>query len=212
LGDFLSDAKSYGQLYFRGDSHPTWVGAYLIYRHIVETLSTAKVIHNQAISLSQLQPVMAQYQGDLFTQTNTKLAAHFQKYWGFMSGAHGLDVLVSLILPGSARKAQKVSVPVEYRDWFRSRETLVYENTDRTLPRAVVFRDSTFQFVCDLLAQHFSRSVFVWHQGQVIRDIIEREKPEVVIHGMAERFVTRYPKFVPLVRARAGGPANSTEE
>jgi hypothetical protein len=119
-----------------------------------------------------------------------------------MGGAHGIDILVSLTLPGPMRQARRVETPSEYSSWFQNRETIVYENQRADLPRAVIFRDSTSQFVVDLLAQHFSRSVFVWHQGQVVKDVVERERPDVVIHAMAERFVTPYCEFPSLARAR----------
>ena len=49
----------------------------------------------------------------------------------------------------------------------------------------------------DLLAEHFRRSVFIWHQGQIVNDIIEVEKPDLIIHVMAERFTIAYGKSMP---------------
>jgi hypothetical protein len=54
-------------------------------------------------------------------------------------------------------------------------------------------------FVHELLAQHFSRIVFVWREGAVFEEIIRFEQPNVVVHMMAERFVSRYPSFQSVV-------------
>ena len=71
----------------------------------------------------------------------------------------------------------------------------MYENVDKQGLRAVIFRDLTLDFCHDLIAQHFSRTVFVWHQGLIYDEVLEAEKPDVVLHIMAERFATSYPSF-----------------
>lgn len=38
LADYLVDAKSYGFLYFRGDTHPNWLGAYFIYQYTIKKI------------------------------------------------------------------------------------------------------------------------------------------------------------------------------
>jgi hypothetical protein len=78
-----------------------------------------------------------------------------------------------------------------------SRPTLVYENIDKDLPMA--FRDSTCQFMVPWIAEYFSRSFFIWDQGNVISEVIERERPDFVIQIMAERFIWNYPSRIALV-------------
>ena len=51
----------------------------------------------------------------------------------------------------------------------------------------------------DWLAEHFSRTVFVWHLGDVLQKVIEREQPDIVIQIMAERFVWTYPSRAAIV-------------
>jgi hypothetical protein len=54
------------------------------------------------------------------------------------------------------------------------------------LPRAVVYRDSMAVSLIPLLAENFSRSVFV-SSRKLDQALIEREKPDVVIEEMVER-------------------------
>jgi Sulfotransferase domain/SGNH hydrolase-like domain, acetyltransferase AlgX len=210
LDRYLIDAKSYGQLYFRGDTHPTWLGGYLIYRYIVEELNKSGAL-DLPVSFAKLIPSVAQYQGDLYTLMDPEFTAIWKDVWGFLSGSHGFDTLLQLQLMDTDRRAVKVDVPSVYKDWFKSRETLVFEHVRRDLPRAVIFRDSTSDFVYDLLAQHFSRSVFIWYQGNIVEEVIEKEHPDFVIHVMAERFVTRYPNF-PLFAPLSGLIEEGDEE
>ncbi len=55
------------------------------------------------------------------------------------------------------------------------------------LPRAVVYRDSMAIPLIPMLAENFSRVVFV--AGPFDPALIEREKPDVVIEEMVERAV-----------------------
>ncbi len=71
---------------------------------------------------------------------------------------------------------------------------LIFEGGNKRLPRAVVFGDSfggigsTFDF----LAQCFSRLVVSW-SPTVDFQLIEEERPDIVISQMAERFLIRVP-------------------
>jgi hypothetical protein len=47
----------------------------------------------------------------------------------------------------------------------------------------------------EFLAHHFSESLFYWHGGHVYQDILDLEKPDIVLHIMAERFLGMYNKF-----------------
>ena len=198
LDRFLIDARSYGLLYFRGDTHPNWMGAWFIYAHIVQSLASQGLVNDaELLTLSDLVPQIAAYDGDLWTQLNPELKSEFQKRWAFTSGRYGLDMAIKLTIPEDKRRARRVDAPEDYKAWFGGRETFVYERADGVGKRAVVFRDSTADFCHDLIAQHFSRTVFIWHQGQVFDEVVDRERPDVVLHVMAERFVTRYPQFLP---------------
>jgi len=200
LDKYLQDAKSYGNVYFRGDTHPNWMGAYFIYRYIVDRLNLWKISDSALLDFKDLAPSLAGYEGDLYGQLEEKQKRILQKEWGFLLPENGFELAIKLDIPGHIDRAVRVNSSDDKNYQFSKRETFVYETGNSALPKAVIFRDSMFDFVHPLLAQHFSRSVFVWHEGAVIADIIEREQPDVIIHGMAERFVSAYPRFQPMVR------------
>jgi hypothetical protein len=199
LESYLRDARSFGQLYFRGDSHTNWHGAWFVYRFAITQLITEGLLSTtECISFSELIPSIAAYDGDLWTQLNESVKHEFNKFWGFTSAQFGLEISVKLDLPREKMAAKRVETPDVYHQWFSERETLVYERSDGFGPTVVIFRDSTVELCHHLLAQHFSRVVFVWHQGAVYREVLELERPDFVLHFSAERFLIRYPSVSPI--------------
>ncbi|MFH2002869.1 MAG: hypothetical protein ABIK28_24595, partial [Planctomycetota bacterium] len=61
-------------------------------------------------------------------------------------------------------------------------------NTD-LLPSAVIFRDSFFITLKNFIAFHFKRTVYYW-QYRFDCDVIEFEKPDVVIQEISEHYLT----------------------
>ncbi|WP_284164498.1 sulfotransferase [Frigidibacter sp. SD6-1] len=207
LADVFRDAKSLGFLYFKGDSHTNWLGAFLAYLHIAEHLnaSLADGKKKTPISLSQLTPKLAGYEGDIASQMPEDQARIVKTTWKPISPGKPFEYTVCYELPDDLRSARRVAGDVEYENNLGERPLFVFENDNANLPRAVIFRDSTSDFIVPLLAEHFSRSVFIWHKGQVYEDIIEREKPDVVLHIMAERFFTEYKAFPALSKVLPTG-------
>jgi hypothetical protein len=54
--------------------------------------------------------------------------------------------------------------------------------------RAVVFHDSFMRALHPFLSEHFVRVVYDWRRQPDVR-LIETERPDVVIHEVAERFL-----------------------
>ncbi len=76
---------------------------------------------------------------------------------------------------------------------------LVTEHRDKSLPTAVVFRDSFAGRLIPFLSEHFSRASYLW-QNEFDFDEIAREKPDVVIQEfVARHFVAfvPYPGIIP---------------
>jgi hypothetical protein len=193
LDDYLIDLKSYGFLYFRGDTHTNWLGSYFVYLYIVERLNPKiKSKRRPPYRLGDLLPDVIGYNGDIYEQLSTEQNECLKTVWQRIQFSNNFEHVIRYTLPDDKRHAVRVETPRDYVEAFNLRETFVFESPDETLPRAVIFRDSTCDLCMELIAQHFSRSVFIWHKGLVYRDIIEREKPDVVIHMMAERFLEQY--------------------
>jgi len=64
----------------------------------------------------------------------------------------------------------------------------VYENLKAALPKAVMFRDSSSSWILPFLSESFSRIVAL-ASPHIYKDLIEREKPDVVILELIERWV-----------------------
>lgn len=87
--------------------------------------------------------------------------------------------------PLTPRVARVVS-PTPYDPGFGEWK-IATERPDTGRPRAVIFRDSFGSALLPFLAEDFSRAFFVW-QGNVDRDVVLQERPQVVIQEMASRF------------------------
>ncbi len=195
----LKDSRSYGLTYFRGDSHTNWLGAFFVYQHIIERLNTALESRDFArrnpFPLSAFNPQIASYAGDLFVQLDKEALGTFNGAWRPLKLDDKLEYLIRYTLADANRKAVRQPVEDELLALLGDRETFRYTHPNKKLPKAVIFRDSTADYLVDVLAEHFSESLFIWHKGHVYEDVIEREKPDVVLHLMAERFVVQYDKF-----------------
>ena len=65
-------------------------------------------------------------------------------------------------------------------------EPIALEQADRSLARAVLFRDSFGSTMLPYLGESFSR-ILCLRQYYVDRNVVEREKPDIVFLEMAER-------------------------
>lgn len=68
----------------------------------------------------------------------------------------------------------------------------VYESSSRNLPVALIFRDSFFTNLLDLVAESFSKVIYIWHPW-IDWELIETHKPNFVINASVERFLTLLP-------------------
>jgi alginate O-acetyltransferase complex protein AlgJ len=76
---------------------------------------------------------------------------------------------------------------------------VVTEIDDRSLPRAVIFRDSFTSQLVPFLSEHFSRAVYLW-QNDFDPNVIIEEHPDVVIQEIVGRHLYNFipsPELVP---------------
>lgn len=90
--------------------------------------------------------------------------------------------------------AYRVVEPAE-PDPFGEEGRLVTEHRDRTLPRAVIFRDSFAGRLIPYLSEHFSRATYLW-QNNFDPDVILRERPDIVIQEMAGRHLCVWGAYI----------------
>ncbi|MGB7759997.1 MAG: hypothetical protein WBL61_09220 [Bryobacteraceae bacterium] len=110
-----------------------------------------------------------------------------------LSQPHAADLGVRLDPEMTAPEHEVHATPAKSRRVFESRKyarghVAIYEHLDRRLPKAVVFRDSSSSWLLPLLSESFSRIVAV-SSPHVYRELVESEKPDVVIPEIIERYV-----------------------
>ena len=184
----LMEAKKGRQVFYATDSHWNAYGAFPAYRAIIERLGK---------DFPALTPMNA---SDFFFQEFTFLG-------GDLSYMVGVEDLITekkvYMIPKSPLRARGVSVGT-----FKTGYSQPAQGSERPgagLPKAVVFHDSFFWEIAGFLGEHFSRAVYVWvkpgldgAESIFDKELIEAEKPDVVVEQIAERF------FLPVVQKGAG--------
>jgi hypothetical protein len=201
LAPRFEELKRLGLLFFRGDTHVNWLGAYHTYREAIVALAATGAPVGEPISFGKLQHYVAGMEGDVFIQLPEATKAEFDIDAELGRVGAMLEVTMAHTLHEDGRRARRVETPEGYIPGGGGRETIIMEQNDKSLPKALIFRDSTATLSIDLLAEHFSRSVYVWHEGDVIGELIDREQPDVILHFVAERFLATYPRAAPINRS-----------
>lgn len=163
----LNEAKSSHTLYLRTDTHWNYYGGFTAYRAVVGELSK---------SFPDMKPVSA---SDCETG-----AERFTK--GDLARLLGLDGEMEEEFPYMRLRNAAYKLEGD----FYSGQAIVTERAGAALPRLVMFRDSFASAIIPFLAQNFSRGVYVLgYQHRFDPEVVERERPDVVIQETAERFL-----------------------
>lgn len=184
----LIDAKGQDRIYHKTDSHWNDVGAYTAYRAIHAQLQV------MLAALADVPPVRIErghhVEAGLGLASTVGLAERYPE-----------EVLEARIIePRATTKPEPVTAPSKPADVLRKIE---YDQPDRSLPRAVMFRDSFGNALIPYVAEDFSHIVYVWGRD-IDPDLVIRERPDVVIQEIVGRFLGRRPKGIEEVRARKG--------
>lgn len=179
LKDRLLAQKPIERTYHRTDTHWNARGAWLAYQEIEQWLVRVK-------KADAVTP------RDAFTLTEARLGGQD------IARMLGIESLVNEESLGVAPRVQRLARVVEPAgaDILSEQGRLVTEHPDKTLPRMVVFRDSFMSQVIPFLAERCSRCVFLW-QKDLDPQIIERERPDLVIHEMVGRRLQTYLPYDP---------------
>ena len=187
--EFFRTWKPRGHLFFHGDTHVNWLGSYVGYLATLELLAANGFASPVApVLLSELDPKLVSYGGDLFDQLDADQKAQLSASMQGNMPRWGVEDLISYELPENMRDYTSRGDDGTYAA-YNERALIVTEKADARLPRAVIFRGSSLALIQPLLSRHFSRAVYVWHKNLPYRDILERERPDVVLHCITERFV-----------------------
>jgi Flp pilus assembly protein TadD len=170
----LVKAKSEMDVYSKDDTHWNDFGAFIGYQKLCEGIS--KILDINLISRSSVE----------FIETVSDLNE--------LEDESDLGSKIGQIKPQRIRarlRSQKAKCAYNNKAFNRG-NLMVFENRDRTLPKAVIFRDSFSTLLLPFLSESFSRLVAVW-QPNLDYSIIEKEKPDIVISQQVERFLMKIP-------------------
>ena len=180
----LRDAKTRERVYYQTDSHWNYLGAIVGYeaimREVQRALPPGRLPAVAGVRRPAYVPGVDFYSGDLIGML------------GLPGRIREDDVAPrgKVLADGANRCARRVEIPDA-----PATETFVCNRPE--LPRAVVYRDSMAIPLIPLLAENFSRVVFVSSRG-FDPALIEREKPDIVIEEMVERTL-HAPGAMPMV-------------
>jgi len=168
----LKQAKSQGLAYWKTDSHWNSLGAFTAYQTIIEMLSHdmpgVKPLPPDAFERGSWNPPP----GDL----------------AILMGDAGFTEPQQITFTPRAplTKLEPAKVPdLLPKHWLKDTEPTITRN-ERGQGKAIVFRDSFGEYWLGLIGQHFRETIYIW-ELQLEPELIEREKPEVVITEMVER-------------------------
>ena len=171
----LTDAKSIRADYFKTDTHWNQFGAFVGCRAVIQALA------RQLPSLKPLPMSACKWEpahrppGDLASMLGTM-------------ESHPETQAFRPVPQEAVAKLRPVEDPLRFPKRKESENAPVYTLNRRASGKAIVFRDSFAEFWIPFLGQHFRRVIYMWHFDWD-RPLIEREKPEVVVDEMVERFL-----------------------
>lgn len=166
-------AKPRERLYHCFDTHWNDRGAYIGYQHLADALAKLFPAIQPTPRSALVETADERSAGDLANLVG--IADRRREEW--------LNLVPRF--PLRARESTDAVVwPAKAS--FPLGKPFAMERDDPRLPRAVMFHDSFFIALRPLLSEHFRRIVYVWHDD-FHQDVIEREKPEVVIQELLER-------------------------
>jgi hypothetical protein len=176
LRDALRAAKGDGPVYWRTDTHWNDRGAFVGYQAIMGHLARG-------------WPELAPLGPEAFE-------LHARPVGGQdLAHVFGLpDVLtdeVQELRPRTPRRAREILAVAKRPDYWR-RLVTTRDDLGSGALRAVVVHDSFMRALQPFLSEHFGRVVYDWRRQPDAR-LIETERPVVVIHELAERFLMGRP-------------------
>jgi hypothetical protein len=174
LSQALIEAKKIRIDYLKTDTHWNAYGAFVAYRAMLQALSR---------QMPALQPLpLDAYDWKYVPHPAGDLA----RMLGSPESYAETEAVVAVALrplPSPELLYDPIRLPHHGPEEKRPRYTL----NEKTSGKAIVFRDSFANTWFSFLGQHFREVVYIWHYDWD-RSLIEREKPDVVIDEMLERF------------------------
>lgn len=188
LRQALLEAKKTEQVFYNTDSHWNAVGAFVSYQALIERLGK---------TFPALVPMKRE---DFYLE-------RYNFFGGDLSFMVGLQEMMTedrmYLLPKHPYRARGATIEHDNPGFFQPAQASRVD--DSRLPKVIFFHDSYFWEILPFVGENFSRAVYVWvkpwsEKGPHVFDeeLVEREKPDVVVEEIAERFL------VPITHGQGG--------
>jgi hypothetical protein len=190
----LRDARRHGPVYHQTDTHWNDRGAFFGTRALLkEAAKLADGVQPPALSDMRLMS-RHDFLGDLAKKPKVALVGHeLMDCTEQGSWSEEIEVIDPRRL--RARRRQTES----HLHVSAKRETQVFEISDAPeKPSCLLVGDSFCQMLLPWLAEHFSRLTFMW-TPELAPAAIEAERPDLILHVKAERFLIARPGTLPAV-------------
>jgi hypothetical protein len=184
-----SAARAGGELYYLRDCHWNFDGALVGAQALLQALRAIGFTHAR-LDERELTRADITVKGDLTGKERVALVD------GMLVAVTG-ELEPELREPDrkpdlAALGLHRVQTP-EHLAVSSTRETVILENERRPGgPTAIVYRDSFGDYLQPFLSGAFSRATWLWTRT-IDMPLIERERPDVVIQVVAERFLAQIP-------------------
>ncbi len=166
----LRDGRKRDRVFLRTDTHWSQFGAYCAYRAFMPMITNAF-------------PAVKLAPDSDFTLW------HDTYFGGDMTQMMALqDVTKEEYIKTKQNAPSRAEQDIAYS---RELPDVVAWTDDTNLPRAVVFRDSFTESLIPFLSENFRQVAFSWARSGPDFNTIKREKPDLVMHIMADRLIRR---------------------
>jgi hypothetical protein len=164
--DILREARTRRETFSTVDSHWNGFGVYLVYQELCRLISSQIPVPIMAIE--DLNLIESMHSCDLGVRLSPPETGPYISYRKRVS--KGRSIFDNMI--------------------FKRGNVRVFTNPSRTdLPSLVIFRDSFSTHLLPLLAESFRRIVAISTPTYFVQEILESERPDVVISELAERYI-----------------------
>ncbi len=181
LRPVLRAAKGPRLLYHKTDTHWNELGAFVGYHGIVERM---------ALRVPSIQPLEL---SDYTIRPSHRILGDLA---GMISMNDYFPEEYPSLVANFPLQATLTNTHISAEEWSRLRVYTAFasETGDRRQPRVVVFNDSYFYGIIPYFAENFSRAVYIHiRPDHFAPDVVERERPDVVVQEMVERWFGRMP-------------------
>ncbi len=175
----MNQQKAERQLYFKTDSHWNLHGSFIGYQALLQRIS-------------EDFPSVKPHSVDDFEITSRKIpGGDIVKMMGKEEEISDtfIDYKPATFTP-RLKKGKRGNYSFPQPKIFSPEQTVSAFEGGQTNLKAVVFKDSYGGYMQQFLNNHFSRTVYVWgHDYRLNKDIIQEEKPDIVIQVIVERYL-----------------------